>query len=74
MKLHPFGAVIKQAEETIAKGGTVYQQWNCSACGVKQTMESANTFHKLGKCEECEAVTDIKRDGCNFMAVFGRIK
>jgi len=74
MNLYPWDDVIERAEMAIAQGGTVYQQWNCAACGVKQTMDSANSFHELGICEECKAVTDIKANGCNFMAVYGRIK
>ena len=43
-----------------------------SDCGTKQTMPDANVFYKLGKCEECQRVTDIEADGCNFCAVMSR--
>ena len=32
-------------------------------------MPDANVFFTTGLCEHCEAVTDIEKDGCNFMAV-----
>ena len=44
----------------------VYQQFNCAACGTKQTMPDPNVLYTSGRCEECGAVTDIARDGCNY--------
>ena len=72
MNLHPFYEVAKNAQSKIAEGWTTYQQFNCFHCGQKQTMPNGNVFHKKGKCEECGKVTDIERDGCNFMATFNR--
>jgi hypothetical protein len=69
MKLYPFNEVAKNAEARIADGWTVYQQFNCAHCGAKQTMEDKNIFHNRGRCEECGEITDILKDGCNFMAV-----
>jgi len=71
MKLHPFDECAKAAKQKVDQGHTIYQQWNCAHCGVKQTMEVANTFFTLGKCEECGRETDIRRDGCNWMLVAG---
>lgn len=68
MKLSPFREVVPHAEDKMRNGWTVYQQWNCRHCGAKQTMPDPDTFYKLGKCEECQRVTDIEADGCNFMA------
>jgi hypothetical protein len=72
VKLYPFFDVVAAAEKTMAKGGTIYQQFNCEQCGTKQTIDTPNTFHKLGLCEECKATTDIARNGCNYMVVFGK--
>jgi hypothetical protein len=71
MNLHPFEDVAANANRKIREGWTVYQQWNCRHCGSKQTMPDANVFYKLGKCEECNRVTDIEAEGCNFMATAG---
>ena len=68
MKLHPFAEVAKNADEKVRQGWTVYQQFSCAGCGAKQTMEDKNVFHHKGRCEECGHITDIERDGCNFMA------
>jgi hypothetical protein len=67
MKLHPFDIVSANARACVKGGWTIYQQWNCAHCGVKQTMPDANKFFERGLCEECGKETDIKRDGCNFM-------
>ena len=68
MKLGAFREVVINAESRMNDGWTVYQQWRCRYCGVKQTMPDADTFYKFGKCEECKLVTNIETDGCNFMA------
>ena len=67
MKLHPWGEVIQQAERYMAEGFTIYQQFNCAHCGVKQTMDAPNTFYMLGKCQECGKETNIRMDGHNYM-------
>lgn len=74
MKLHPFWAVVKEAQHWMNEGADVHQQFNCAGCGVKQTMDTPNIFYKTGECEECHHVTDIEKDGCNYMAHinFGR--
>ena len=68
MNLHPFDEVVANAERKIADGWKVYQQWNCTHCGTKQTMPDENKFFLSGRCEECGKLTNIKAHGCNFMA------
>lgn len=68
MKVFPFYEVAANAESKIKQGWTIFQQFNCAGCGVKQTMPNANGFHKFGTCEECGHLTNIEKDGCNFMA------
>lgn len=69
MKLHPFYEVAKAAEEAVNKGADVHQQFKCAGCGIKQTMEEKNKFYKTGRCEECNHITDIEKDGCNFLLI-----
>jgi hypothetical protein len=68
MNLHPFDEVVANAEAKMNQSWKVYQQWNCAHCGVKQTMPDENKFFTQGRCEECSEITDIEKDGCNFMA------
>ena len=71
MKLHPFMDCVKQATKYMERGALVYQQFNCSGCGKKQTMDVPNTFFEKGICEECKHETDIVADGCNYMLTMG---
>ena len=71
MKLGPWDDVIKHADDRIKAGWLVYQQWQCSHCGAKQTMPDENKFYTHGICEECDSLTDIKANGMNFMATIG---
>jgi len=67
---HPFDTVCKTVEEYAKQGVKCYQKFTCENCGSRQTMEDANVFYTEGSCEECKHVTDIKRRGCNYMAIF----
>ena len=85
MKLYPIEDCIAQVEklrhgklpeyvrETLGSRPikvVVYQQFICAHCGVKQTMDKPDAFHASGICEECDAVTDIRKNGCNYMVHF----
>lgn len=74
MKLHPFWESAAKAKALMDQGLTVYQQFNCAHCGTKQTIDTPNRFHTSGICEECDSLTDIEQNGCNFQvhAVMGR--
>lgn len=69
MKLYPIDECVDTVEPLVARGMNIYQQYTCASCGTKQTMPDANIFYKRGKCEECGAITDIEKDGCNYMLV-----
>jgi len=68
VKVSPFKEVVANAKRKIDDGWTIYQQFNCAHCGAKQTMDNPNVFFTSGRCEECQGVTDIRSNGCNFMA------
>ena len=69
MKLHPFYEVAEAASKLIVEGHAhIHQQFNCAHCGTKQTMAEPNKFFKSGTCEACGKITDIEKDGCNYMA------
>lgn len=68
MQLYPWQDVLTNADAHIRNGFTVYQQFNCAYCGAKQTIDTPNTFHRQATCEECGKLTDIERNGHNFMA------
>lgn len=69
MKLHPFNECVHHANQIIVCGGVVFQQFTCAHCGAKQTIGEPNTFYLTGSCEECGGLTNIKKDGMNYMVV-----
>jgi hypothetical protein len=73
MNLHPWDAVIENVRNKLAEspGAMFFQQYNCSGCGSKLTMDEANKFYTHGSCDRCPTITDIRKDGCNFMIVLG---
>lgn len=69
MRLHPFDDVVKAARKRMLEGWKIHLQFNCAHCGVKQTFAEKNYFSASGRCEACGKLTDLQKDGCNFMAI-----
>jgi hypothetical protein len=68
MRLFPLSDILVVTHNMRYEGYVLFQQFNCSGCGIKQTMSEPNSFYTSGKCEACGHVTDIAKDGCNYMA------
>lgn len=68
---YPFDDVVKNATAQINEGAKVYQKFTCVGCGARLGLDEPNVFHTKGTCDQCDAVTDIRKQGCNFMAIFG---
>jgi hypothetical protein len=45
----------------------LYQKFTCAGCGQRLTMDVPNTMFETGTCDKCPTVTDIKKQGCNFL-------
>lgn len=73
MKLYPLDECARAAERHMQKGFEVFQQFNCAHCGAKQTVATPNRFYISGSCEECGKLTDIIKDGCNYLLVGERM-
>lgn len=69
----PWDDVIKKAEKLAQDGIDVYQKFTCAGCGQRLTIEVPNHFYETGTCDKCPAVTDIKKQGCNYM-IHARLK
>lgn len=68
---NPLALVFQEASDLVENGGaTVYQKFTCANCGKRLIIDVPNTFYQEGSCDTCGHVTDIKKDGCNFLAVF----
>jgi len=67
----PFDEVVKKAEELVKQGVIVHQKFTCHGCGQRLTMEQPNVFHTQGTCDKCSTVTDIEKQGCNYLIKIG---
>lgn len=68
---HPLDECIKDAAKLIGQGAKVYQKFTCSGCGTRLTIDKPNVFYATGTCDNCDAITDIVKQGCNYMVLFG---
>lgn len=66
---HPFYEVVEQVEKLAADGALCYQKFTCSGCGQRLTIDVPNRFHTQGTCDRCPAVTDIEKQGCNYLVI-----
>ena len=65
----PFDTVTQEAFKIVQLGGEVHQKFTCAGCGARLTMDEPNHFFELGTCDRCDAVTNIKAQGCNYMVL-----
>jgi hypothetical protein len=66
---YPFDEVVDEAARLVMRGFTVFQKFSCQQCRQRLTVDTPNSFHPTGSCEQCGALTDIKARGCNFLLV-----
>jgi hypothetical protein len=66
----PFKDVVKTAIQQIEDGGEVHQKFTCAGCGARLTIDEPNVFHRTGTCDQCDVITDIEKQGCNYAVVF----
>jgi hypothetical protein len=67
-KNFPFEQIRKSMDEKRAEGWTVFQKFTCAGCGQRLTMGTPNEIFDTGTCDQCDVITDIRKDGCNYMA------
>ena len=66
---YPFEEMCAQAQAKIKQGMLVYQKFTCSGCGARLMIEEPNKFYEEADCAQCKALTDIKKQGCNYSMV-----
>jgi hypothetical protein len=64
---HPFEEIVAAIQRHAALGRMCYQKYTCSGCGLRLSMEEPNVLYKTGRCDGCGVVTDIEKQGCNYM-------
>lgn len=66
----PFDEIVATVTELKAKGGFLaFQKFTCVGCGNRLTMEEPFKFYTEGTCDNCDAVTNIKQQGCNYLLI-----
>jgi hypothetical protein len=64
---YPLNQILEEADKLLANPNvSVYQKFTCAGCGNRLTIEEPNTFYTSGKCDKCEAITDIKKGRLQF--------
>jgi predicted RNA-binding Zn-ribbon protein involved in translation (DUF1610 family) len=67
---HPFDFVLDEANKLLENPNVnLYQKFTCIGCGNRLTMEEPNTFYTSGTCDKCGTLTDIRKEGCNYLVV-----
>jgi hypothetical protein len=66
---YPIEQCAEKAEQYIRNGARIYQKFTCEKCGQRLTMDEPNVFYETGDCDQCGHVTDIRKNGCNYMMV-----
>jgi len=66
-KDHPFQVILEAVAKHSSQGRLCYQKYTCAGCGQRLMIEKPNVFYKTAKCEECSHLTDIEKQGCNYL-------
>lgn len=68
---HPFAEVVAQVEHLrrTRPGVLCYQKFTCAGCGNRLGIEEPYRFYTQGTCDECDAITNIEKQGCNYILV-----
>jgi len=71
MSDYPLQECAAAAEKILAKNKAVkiYQKWTCAKCGARVTANQPNVFTTMGHHEDCDGITDIAEQGCNYMVI-----
>ena len=65
----PFKEICEAVDVHAKSGALCFQKWTCDGCGKRLTASTPNYFTFAGHCEECNAITDIEKKGCNYLLI-----
>jgi hypothetical protein len=65
----PFDECMAAAKQLALDGALVHQKWTCDGCGDRVTANHPNTWTEFGHHEDCGHVTNIRKNGCNYMII-----
>jgi len=66
---YPFDKVAKKAVKLLKQHPNllIHQKYTCAGCGARLGIDEPNVFYETGTCDKCDAVTNIRKQGCNYM-------
>lgn len=68
----PFDHAVAKVARLLDSGFHIQQQFTCTSCRNRNTVEQRDTLFTLGVCAKCGEVTDLKKNGCGFTAEISR--
>jgi hypothetical protein len=66
---YPLELIAKSMQRRADAGAETYMKWTCVGCGDRVTATQPNTVYRQAQHEECGAITDIEKTGCNFLFI-----
>lgn len=68
---YPLSVIAESMTKQIRRGAVCFQKFTCAGCGNRLTQEVPNVLYTKGTCDNCDTITDIEKQGCNFMFILG---
>lgn len=68
----PWSTVIAKAEQLINANPHIllYQKFTCQKCLSRQIIDEPNKFYTQGQCQECNHISELRVQGCGYLAHF----
>ena len=68
----PRDEAIRQANDLVAKGWTVFFKFTCEKCGARCSFEEPNTLYEYGECCVCGHNTKADLVGFSVVGMLGK--
>lgn len=65
----PLDEIAQAVQEHIDNGCLIFQKFTCAGCGQRLVIDIPNRLYTSGNCDKCGHVTDIQKQGCNYMLI-----
>ena len=66
---YPLDEIEKSFKRHRLHGGVCFQKFTCSGCHRRLTVSEPFKIYTQGTCDNCNAVTNIEEQGCNFIMI-----
>lgn len=72
---YPVDVIVESMTRQVKRGAVTFMKWTCAGCGERVTANEPDKVYLTAQHEErsdgssCGAITDVQKQGCNFMFV-----